>query len=145
MVIASARSFHSKYQVDEHVSYTVHCTSQDTMTRLKKLPASFFESGSGNQPVREWLLAMDEEDRRVVGYDIATAEFAWPVGMPLCRSLGSGLWEIRSNISSGRVARIIFAVVDEQMVLLHGFIKKARKTPKPELNLALNRKKEITS
>jgi phage-related protein len=123
----------------------VHCTSQDTMARLKKLPASFFESGSGNQPVREWLLAMDEEDRRVVGYDIATAEFAWPVGMPLCRSLGSGLWEIRSNISSGRVARIIFAVVDEQMVLLHGFIKKTRKTPKPELNLALNRKKEITS
>ena len=115
------------------------------MARLKKLPASFFESGSGNQPVREWLLAMDEEDRRIVGYDIATAEFAWPVGMPLCRPLGSGLWEIRSNISSGRVARIIFAVVDEQMVLLHGFIKKTRKTPKPDLSLALTRMKEITS
>ena len=88
---------------------------------------------------------LDIEDRRLIGYDIATAEFAWPVGMPLCRSLGGGLWEIRSNISSGRIARIIFAVVDEQMVLLHGFVKKTRKTPKSELDLALNRKKEITS
>lgn len=113
--------------------------------RLKKLPAAFFETGSGSQPVREWLHALDEEDRRVIGFDIATAEFAWPVGMPLCRSLGAGLWEIRSNISSGRSARVIFAVVDEQMVLLHGFIKKTQKTPKPDLDLALNRKKETTS
>jgi len=111
---------------------------------LKKLPAAFFETGSGNWPVREWLLALDQEDRRVIGYDIATAEFAWPVGMPLCRSLGTGLWEIRSNISSGRIARVIFAVVDEQMVLLHGFVKKTRKTPRSDLDLALTRKKEIT-
>ena len=113
--------------------------------QLKKLPAAFYQTGSGNQPVREWLHTLDIEDRRLIGYDIATAEFAWPVGMPLCRSLGGGLWEIRSNISSGRIARIIFAVVDEQMVLLHGFVKKTRKTPKSELDLALNRKKEITS
>ena len=83
---------------------------------LKKLPAAFFETGSGNLPV----------------------------GMPLCRSLGTGLWEIRSNISSGRIARVIFAVVDEQMVLLHGFVKKTRKTPRLDLDLALTRKKEIT-
>jgi len=88
---------------------------------------------------------LPEADRRVIGYDIATAEFAWPVGMPLCRSLGRGLWEIRSSIRNGRMARIIFAVVDEQMVLLHGFVKKTRKTPKPELDLALQRMKEITS
>jgi len=87
---------------------------------------------------------MDEEDRRLIGYDIATAEFSWPVGMPLCRPLGDGLWEIRSNISSGRIARVIFAVVGEQMVLLHGFVKKTRKTPKPDLVLAVSRKKEIT-
>ena len=113
--------------------------------RLKKLPAKFFETGTGKQPVREWLHTFDEEDRRLIGYDIATAEFAWPVGMPLCRSLGTGLWEIRSNISNGRIARVIFVVVDEQMVLLHGFVKKTRKTPKADLDLALNRKKEITS
>jgi len=113
--------------------------------RLKKLPAVFFETGGGKQPVREWLHTLDEEDRRVIGYDIATAEFGWPVGMPLCRSLGAGLWEVRSNISSGRIARIIFAVVNEQMVLLHGFVKKTRKTPKLDLDRALSRKKEITS
>ena len=112
---------------------------------LKKLPAVFFESGSGNRPVREWLYSLDQEDRRLIGYDIATAEFAWPEGMPLCRSLGAGLWEIRSNISSSRIARIIFAVVDERMVLLNGFVKKTPKTPKLELDLAVNRRKEITS
>ena len=113
--------------------------------RLKKLPARFFETGSGKQPVREWLHTLDEDDRRLIGFDIATVEFAWPVGMPLCRSLGAGLWEIRSTISNGRIARVIFAVVNKQMVLLHGFVKKTRKTPKPDLALALNRKKEITS
>ncbi len=113
--------------------------------RLKKLPAAFFESGSGKQPVREWLHTLDAEDRRLIGYDIATAEFGWPVGMPLCRSLGNGLWEIRSSISSGRIARVIFAVVDNEMVLLHGFVKKTRKTPKPEVDLALRRMRELTS
>jgi len=44
-----------------------------------------------------WLLDLDEKDRRLIGYDIATAEFSWPIGMPLCRSIGFGLWEIRSN------------------------------------------------
>ena len=88
---------------------------------------------------------MDEEDRRVIGLDIATAEFGWPVGMPLCRSLGKGLWEIRSNIGSGRIARVIFGVADEHMVLLHGFVKKTQKTPRSDLDLAAKRLKEITS
>jgi phage-related protein len=111
---------------------------------LKKLPAAFFATGNGNRPVREWLYSLDEEDRRLIGVDIATAEFAWPVGMPLCRAMGNGLWEIRSSISKGRIARVIFAVADEQMILLHGFVKKSRKTRKSDLELALQRKKEIT-
>jgi phage-related protein len=115
------------------------------LAELKKLPAAFYETANGNEPVREWLLDLDDEDRRTVGYDIATAEFGWPVGMPLCRPLGHGLWEIRSSISDGRIARVLFAPIDGQMVLLHGFIKKAQKTPKPELDVALKRKKEITS
>jgi len=114
------------------------------LNNLKKLPAAFYETPSGKEPVREWLLTLSERDRGIIGYDIGTAEFGWPVGMPLCRSLGNGLWEIRSNISSGRIARVIFAAVDEQMVLLHGFIKKTQKTPKQDLDLALKRKKEIT-
>ena len=114
------------------------------MTELKRLPASFYASARGNEPVREWLLDLIEDDRRTIGQDIATAEFGWPVGMPLCRLLGNGLWELRSNISDGRIARVIFAVVDQQMVLLHGFVKKTQKTPKPDLELAARRRKEIT-
>ncbi len=112
------------------------------MTKLKKLPASFYRTAGGNEPVREWLLDLDDVDRRVVGQDVGTAEFGWPVGMPLCRPMGKGLFEIRSNLSDGRIARVLFAVVDEHMLLLHGFIKKARKTSKPDLALAGKRFKE---
>ena len=111
---------------------------------MKKLPAAFYSTAAGNEPVREWLRGLVEGDRHTIGQDIATAEFGWPVGMPLCRSLGKGLFEIRSNLSDGRIARVIFAVVDEHMVLLHGFIKKTQKTPKPDLDLAEKRLKEIT-
>ncbi len=112
---------------------------------LKKLPAVFYATPSEKEPVREWLKDLNEKDRRMIGQDIATAEYGWPVGMPLCRSLGKGLFEIRSNISSGRIARVVFAVLDEQMVLLHAFVKKTQKTPKADLELALKRLKEIAS
>lgn len=115
------------------------------MAELKKLPAAFYSTASGNEPVREWLKGLSGEDRRTLGQDIATAEFGWPVGMPLCRSLGKGLFEIRSDISGKRIARVIFAVIDEQMVLLHGFVKKTQKTPKPDLDLATRRLKDIES
>lgn len=113
------------------------------MTELKKLPAAFYATATGTEPVKEWLLGLDETDRRVIGKNIATAEFGWPIGMPMCRSLGKGLFEIRSNISAGRIARVIFAVVDQRMVLLHGFVKKSRKIPHPDLSLAEKRHKEI--
>ena len=112
---------------------------------MKKLPAVFYVTPGGNEPVREWLKDLNDGDRRTVGQDIATAEFGWPVGMPVCRNLGKGLCEIRSNISDGRIARVIFAPVGRRMVLLHGFVKKTQKTPKPDLDLALRRLKEITS
>ena len=63
--------------------------------------------------------------------------------MPLCRALGEGLWEIRSDLSSNRAARVIFCVDEDRMVLLHGFIKKTQKTPKSDLELARKRQKEI--
>lgn len=113
------------------------------MVEIKKLPAAFFRTASGNEPVREWLKALGDDDRRIVGQDIATAEFGWPVGMPVCRSLGKGLYEIRSDISRGRITRVIFCVADEQMVLLHSFVKKTQKTPKADLERALKRKKEV--
>lgn len=114
------------------------------MTRkLKKIDAVFYRSATGAEPVRDWLLTLDNEDRRRVGFDIATAEFGWPVGMPLCRSLGDGLWEVRSDISHGKIARVIFCVVQGQMVLLHGFVKKSQKAPKADLDVARKRQRNI--
>lgn len=89
---------------------------------LKKLPAAFYCTASGNEPVRAWLKGLDETDRRIIGQDIAIAEFGWPVGMPVCRSLGSGLYEIRSDLAKGRIARVVFCMAKKQMVLLHAFI-----------------------
>ena len=114
------------------------------MVNLKKLPAVFYSTAGGNEPVREWLKTLDAADRKIVGRDVAIAEFGWPVGMPVCRSLGNGLYEIRSDLSSHRIARVIFCVDQQHMVLLHGFIKKTPKTPKPDLDLALKRMKEVT-
>lgn len=115
------------------------------MVEIKKLPAVFYSTAAGKEPVREWLKTLDAADRRIVGQDIATAEFGWPVGMPVCRLLRGGLYEIRSDLASHRIARVIFCVAQLHMVLLHGFIKKTPKTPKADLDLARKRKKEVTS
>ena len=108
---------------------------------LKRLPARFYRSESGREPVREWLKNLDTEDRKAIGEDIKDVEFSWPIGMPLVRSLGNELWEVRSSLRRGRIARVLFCVSGEQMVLLHGFIKKTQKIPQREIDLALKRKK----
>lgn len=82
---------------------------------------------------------MSLEDRRTIGEDIKDLEFAWPLGLPLVRSLGRDLWEVRSTISQGRIARVIFCIWEGQMLLLNGFIKKTQKTPPQEIDLALKR------
>ena len=111
--------------------------------KLKKIDAVFYRSATGTEPVRDWLLTLHSDDRRRVGFDIATAEFGWPVGMPLCRSLGDGLWEVRSDISHGNIARVIFCIAQGQMVLLHGFVKKSQKAPKADLDVARKRQRSI--
>lgn len=93
--------------------------------------------------MRDWLVALPVADRRQLGHDIGTVEYGWPLGMPLCRSLGEGLWEIRSNLSSRRIARVLFCLVDGELILLHAFIKKTQKTPPGDLALARKRQKEI--
>ena len=111
---------------------------------MKRLPANFYALGSGREPVREWLKKLDVEDRKLIGEDIKDVEFSWPIGMPLCRSLGAGLWEVRSQLAGGRIARIIFCVHQGREVLLHGFMKKTQKTQPREIELAAKRMKEIT-
>ena len=82
-------------------------------------------------------------DRKTIGADIKTVEFGWPIGMPTCKPMGKGLYEVRSSLTGGRIARVLFCICDSQMVLLHGFIKKTQKTPKQELDLALERKTKV--
>jgi phage-related protein len=110
---------------------------------VKRLPAAFFALPSGREPVREWLRALSADARKVIGEDIKDVEFAWPIGMPLCRALGHGLWEVRSTLPQNRIARILFCVLEGRMVLLHGFIKKSQKTPAADLDLAIGRMKEL--
>ena len=111
--------------------------------RSKKLPAFFFENASGHQPVREWILLLSMEDRKIVGRDIQKVEFGWPLGMPYCRSLSDGLWEVRIDLTDGKIGRVIFGVSRNRMVLLHAFVKKTQKTPPRDLRLALKRMKEV--
>ena len=87
--------------------------------------------------------AFDEEERQVIGQDLMRVQYRWPVGMPLCRSLGDGLWEVRSNLPSRRIARMVFSVVGSRIVVLHGFIKKSQRTPDEELGLARRRAREF--
>jgi phage-related protein len=110
----------------------------------KILPACFYQNSLGNEPVRDWVKDLNKEDRLVIGSDIKTVEFGWPIGMPTCKPLGKGLYEVRSNLSSNRsIARVIFCIYDGRMVLLHAFIKKTQKTPKQDLELALDRKSKL--
>jgi phage-related protein len=108
---------------------------------LKRLPACFYRSGSGREPVREWLKGLEADDRKLIGEDIKDVEFSWPIGMPLVRSLGRELWEVRSSLPHGRISRVLFCIERERMVLLHGFIKKTRKAPQHDIDVALKRKK----
>jgi len=91
--------------------------------------------------VREWLKGLEPDERKVLGEDIKDVEYSWPIGMPLVKSLGRDLWEVRSNLPRGRIARVIFCAERDCMVLLHGFIKKTQKTPQREIDLALRRRK----
>jgi phage-related protein len=113
------------------------------MAEQKKLQARFYETAAGGKPVRDWLLDLELNDRRIFGKDIQKVEFGWPIGMPYCRALGLGLWEVRSDLSGGRIGRVIFSILDGEMVLLHAFIKKSQKTPQKEIDLALKRKREV--
>ncbi len=113
----------------------VQSQKDDRSLRLKVV---FFRTSRDNEPVREWLKFLRAEEKQIIGEDIKTVQFGWPLGMPLVRKLEPGLWEVRSSLPSG-IARVIFGVESNLMVLLHGFIKKSQKTPLDDLNLARER------
>ncbi len=100
-----------------------------------RLRVVFFKTRAGKEPVREWLKSLPLEDKKIVGADVKTVQFGWPLGMPLVRKLETDLWEVRSTPHK-QIARVIFTVDGGLMVLLHGFIKKSQKTPLADINLA---------
>jgi phage-related protein len=106
----------------------------------KKIVVRFFATASATEPVRDWLRSLDKPDRAKIGEDIKAVEFGWPVGMPVCRPFGQGLYEVRTNLKD-RIARVLFGIEGGKMVLLHGFIKKTQVTPPDDLELGRKRLK----
>lgn len=113
------------------------------MSTLLKTPVIFYRTSAGAEPVREWLKSLDAADRNAIGQDLMRVQFRWPVGMPLCRPLGAGLWEVRTSLAGNRIARVLFFVEDNRIGVVHGFIKKTRKTPLDAIALADKRMKEM--
>jgi phage-related protein len=106
----------------------------------ESLKVKFYKTDSGNEPVREWLLeGVTEEERKIIGKDIKDVQFSWPIGLPLVESFGEGLWQVRSKLRD-KIARVFFTTYKNEIILLHGFIKKTKRTSKADLDLARKRK-----
>lgn len=109
----------------------------------RKIPLVFYRTPAGAEVVRDWLKSLLQEDRNAIGQDLMRVQFGWPVGMPLCRSLGEGLWEVRSDLTGNRIVRVFFCFADDRLVALHGIVKKTQATPDADLKLARKRKREF--
>jgi phage-related protein len=109
----------------------------------RKIPVAFYRTPAGAELVLDWLRSLDDEDRQIIGQDLMRVQFRWPVGMPLCRPLSDGLWELRCDLSGNRIARLFFCFTQRRLVALHGFVKKSQKTPERELEIARKRKSEF--
>ena len=113
-----------------------------TSARLPKFRATFFRTGAGGEPVRDWLLSLPKEERRQIGKDIAYVQYKWPIGKPRLDHLRGGIWEVPRTNLEHRIARVLFAVSGQEIVLLHGFIKKTQRTLTDDIKWAEKRWKE---
>jgi phage-related protein len=111
--------------------------------QIPEIPVRFYRTAAGREPVLDWLRELEKADRQVIGVNLMRVQFGWPIGMPLVRGLGDGLWEIRSDLRSDRIARLLFCFHDDVLVVVHGFIKKTQRSPPDDLKLARRRMKEI--
>ena len=109
----------------------------------RKIELVFFRNDSGAEPVRDWLRGLDQTERQAIGKDLLRAQWRRPVGMPLCRPMGKGLWEVRTDLPGKRTSRVLICFYQNRLVALHGFIKKTRATPGNDLTLARSRQKEL--
>lgn len=110
----------------------------------RPIPVVFFRLDSGREPVRQWLKGLTRNSKKSIGENIKTLQFEWPVGMPLSRKMDDNLWELRSHLASG-IARTFFTIDEHKIVLLHGFVKKAQKTPAKEIAIAKRRLTKLRS
>ncbi|MCF8239875.1 MAG: type II toxin-antitoxin system RelE/ParE family toxin [Melioribacteraceae bacterium] len=108
----------------------------------KRLVVRFYKTELGKEPVRDLLQKLDKQAKKIIGEDIKTVQYGWPLGMPLVRKLEAGLWEVRSNLEN-KIVRIIFTVINKTIILLHGFIKKSTKIPKTDIELARKRLSDL--
>jgi phage-related protein len=109
----------------------------------QKIPG-IFPDGCRERAVHEWLKALPEVERRMVGKDLLRHNGAGRWVCRLCRPMGTGLWEIRTDLPTKRTARLLLCVYREHLVALHGFVKKTRATPDEDLARARKRQKELT-
>lgn len=113
------------------------------MQKAAMLSVVFYQTAAGAVPVLEWIRGLGRADRKKVGLDLLRVQENWPIGMPVCKSLGGGLWEVRSSLTGGRIARLMFCVREGEIFVLHGFMKTTQKTPPHDLGLAHKRMKEV--
>ena len=109
----------------------------------QKIEVVFFRTASGNEPVRDWLLGLPLDNRREIGLDLQRVQYRWPVGMPLVRPMSKGLFEVRSTLPDGTIARVMCCFHGGDLYALHGFIKKSQSTPATDLEIARKRQKEV--
>jgi phage-related protein len=110
-----------------------------------KIDLVFYRSLAGREPVREWLAGLPTAHRREIGLDLQRVQYRWPVGMPLVRPLGKGLFEVRTPLPDGTTARVMMCFHDGAIYALHGFIKKTQATPAPDMEIARKRQKDVTN
>jgi phage-related protein len=108
----------------------------------QKISLVFYRLWAEKEPVRDWLEGLPKADRHAIGKDLLRAQWRWP-GMPLCRAMGNGLWEVRTDLPSRRTSRVLLCGHEEHLIALHGFIKKTRRTPEEDLELATKRQGEL--
>lgn len=114
-----------------------------TVDGVKRLTAKFYRESNGTEPVRDWLRGLPKNERTLIGKDIKAVEFGWPIGLPLCRPIRGGIWEVRTDLPHGTLARVLFCFRPGEMILLHGFKKTSQKAPPSEINLAMKRMKGL--
>ncbi|MDR0723269.1 MAG: type II toxin-antitoxin system RelE/ParE family toxin [Treponema sp.] len=123
-------------------SYPTRVCGLKHMKKKDRFQVFFFKTVAGNQPVKDFLLTeRSEQDRKEIGSDISAVQQRFPLGLPLVDKISDNLWEIRSHIPDG-ICRTFFTIHTHTIILLHSFVKKTKKTPLKELEIAQRRLQE---